>query len=381
MGNRHEERAQAVAERDAEIAAARTEQEAERRRTETAVQERLERLKINHEAQQRLNSEITRQRTFELPQPGWSAEDFIAESEEPLHEVVKGMHYEGNNTLLVAEYKTGKTTLEINLAGALADGKPFLGRFDTDLSEGKIAFFNYEMGKDQFRLWLNESDIENIDRIVPLNLRGFNMPFWDETVLLELAEWLNKNEVQFIILDPASKAWRGLIDNESDNVQLAEFFGAIDTLKERAGVPNLLLSVHTPRDADRARGGGEIEAWPDANWYLGKMKGTKHRALRAEGRDVDLGDTVLEYDNDTRSLRAGGEASAMEDEVGCRAAVAAIEGSGGSFPSLKAFTAALQGQHGNKRRMVHVAVERGYVEESEDTGGTKMYKRTDKTSP
>lgn len=373
MENQHEIIARERAEREAEIAERQREQAEIARRTEAAVQERLERLRINHEATKRLNSEITRQRTFELPPPGWTAEDFVAESEEPLHAVIQGLHYEGNNTLLVAEYKTGKTTLEINLAGALADNKPFLGRFDTALTRGRIAFFNYEMGKDQFRLWLNESDIENIDRIVPLNLRGWTLPFWDEGELLRLAEWLNKNEVTFIILDPASKAWRGLIDNESDNVQLAEFFGAIDTLKEAAGVPNLMLSVHTPRDAERARGGGEIEAWPDANWYLSKMKGTKHRSIRAEGRDVDLDDTVLEYDSDSRTLRAGGEASKLEDDVGCAAAVAAIEGAGGEFPSLKAFMAALAGQHGNKRRMVHVAVERGLIEEREDAG-TKLYK-------
>lgn len=376
MGSRWEKSQQDAArqraEREAELRQKQVDQEEKDRRDAQAILDRKEKLRIDHEARKQLASEVTRQRQFELPDAGWTAEDFIEESDEPLIEVVQGLHYQGNNTLLVAEHKTGKTTLEINLAAALVDGKPFLGRFGTALPEGKVAFFNYEMGKDQFRNWLNDAEIDNIDRIVPLNLRGFKLPFWDEAELLRLAEWLNKNEVSFIIMDPASKSWRGLVENESDNVQLAEFFGAVDTLKAEAGVPNLLLAVHTPRDAERARGGGEIEAWPDANWYLSKMKGTKDRLLRAEGRDVEMPNTVLEYNKETRLLEAAeGDPQDARNRVAVDAAVAACEGAGG-FDSLSDFVNALTGQPGNSRRAIAEAVEQGRVQEIAE-GNNKKY--------
>lgn len=362
---RQAELAREQAERESELAARRQEADEKKEAEQQEIIARKERFRLDHEARKLLNSEITRERTFDLPDASWTAEDFIEESDEPLHPIIEGLHYDGNNTLLVAEHKTGKTTLEINLTAALVDGKPFLGRYATAMSRGKVAFFNYEMSSNQFRHWLNDADIENIDRVVPLNLRGYKMPFWDETELLRLAEFLNKSEVQFIIMDPASKAWRGLVENESDNIELAEFFGAIDLLKSESGVPNLMLAVHTPRDADRARGGGEIEAWPDANWYLSKTKTSGTRMLRAEGRDVFLSEVALRFDAESRGLEAiEGGAKQARLEAGVEAAVLVCKEAGG-FPSLKAFANALKGQPGNSREAIKEAISQGLVGEKE----------------
>lgn len=339
--------------------------EDEKAERDERVKDRLETLKINHEASKRLTSEITRQREFALPPFGWNAEDFLAESDEPIPYVVKGLHYDGFNSLLVAEHKTGKTTLEVNLAAALVDNKDFLGKFATVELVGNVGFFNYEMDERQFRGWLNESDIENIDRIFPLNLRGWTLPFWDEETLLRLAEWINKNEISFIILDPASKAWRGLVDNESDNVQLAEFFGAIDTLKAESGCANLLLSVHTPRDSDRARGGGEIEAWPDSLWYLSKVKGTAMRSLKAVGRDVELSDLLLEFDPTAKALTAGGSARDHVAQLGTAAVVEACREAGG-YENYSEFQTALKGKPGDSRGMIKLAIREGLIEERQN---------------
>jgi RecA-family ATPase len=357
---RDRQAAQRYAEHEAEIQErelARERAEAER---EADVQKRLDVLRVNHEANKRLVSEITRQRQFELPDQGWTADDFLSESEDPPEAVVKGLHYRGNNTLLVAQYKTGKTTLEINLARSLVDGVPFLGQFDTYMPWGKVAFFNYEMDKKQFRYWMNETEIENTDRIVPLNLRGYRLAFWDEGEMNRLAEWLLENEVGFIIMDPASKAWRGLIDNEGDNIQLSEFFGAVDELKRLADVSNLLLAVHTPREegTNRARGGGEIEAWPDGNWYLGKARGTTTRTIAAEGRDIELEETALNYNPETRELRAVGTTEDRKFEEGVEMASNVLEAAR-HFDSTKEYADTMQGKTGEKRKWIKECVKRG----------------------
>lgn len=363
---RAEERDREAAQRRAEHEAELREREIVRERVEDEreadVQRRLDKLRVDHEAKKRLISEITRQRQFELPELGWTADDFLSENEAEPEAVVKGLHYRGNNTLLVAQYKTGKTTLEINLARSLVDGVPFLGKFDTYLPWGKVAFFNYEMDKKQFRWWVNQTEIENTDRIVPLNLRGYRLAFWDEGEMNRLAEYLLENEVGFIIMDPASKAWRGLIDNEGDNVQLAEFFGAIDELKRLADVSNLLLAVHTPREegSNRARGGGEIEAWPDGNWYLGKMRGTSTRTITAEGRDIELEETALSYVADTRELRAVGSIEDRRFEEGVESAKNVIEAAQ-HFDSTKDYADSMQGKTGEKRKWINECINRGFV--------------------
>lgn len=328
---------------------------------ETAIEGRLETLRIEHEARKRLNVEVTRQRPFELPKIGWTAEDFIAEEDEPLTEVIEGLHYSGNNTLLVAEFKAGKTTMEVNLAAALVDERPFLGKYATEFPEGNIAFLNYEMNADQFRLWLNDSDIERPERIIPLNLRGWTFPFWNEEEMLRLAKWLLDNRVKFIILDPAARAWRGLVEHEGDNVQLAEFFGSLDELKRLGDCPNLLIAVHKPREGgDRARGGGEIEAWPDGNWYLNKEKKQGLRTLRAEGRDIDLAPIDLEFDEETRRLGAAGSSEGRWLEIGVTRVVEAVT-TQGRFDSKTELLSSIKGKSDEKRKWIEEAVRRGDV--------------------
>jgi RecA-family ATPase len=370
---REREAAQHRAEREAEIREREVVRERVEAEREADVEKRLEKLRIDHEAKKRLVSEITRQRQFELPESGWTADEFLAENEEPPEAVVKGLHYRGNNTLLVAQYKTGKTTLEINLARSLVDGVPFLGQFDTYMPYGKVAFFNYEMDKKQFRYWLNQTEIENTDRILPLNLRGYRLAFWDEGEMNRLAEYLLSEEVGFIIMDPASKAWRGLIDNEGDNVQLSEFFGAIDELKRLADVSNLLLAVHTPREegSNRARGGGEIEAWPDGNWYLGKARGSQTRVLRAEGRDIELDETALSYVSETRALLAVGTTEDRKFEEGVESAKNVLEAAR-HFDSTKEYADAMQGKTGEKRKWIKECVKRGHAIERKN-GQHKSY--------
>lgn len=370
---REREHAQRRAEKEHEIAVRERQRQEAAAEREGAVEKRLNTLRINHEANRRLASEITRARQFDLPETGWTAQEFLEESEAPPEAVVEGLHYRGNNTLLVAQYKTGKTTLEINLAASIVDGKPFLGKFDTYMPWGKVAFFNYEMDTKQFRHWLNGHDIENVDRIVPLNLRGYRLAFWDDEEMNRLAEWLLANEVGFIIMDPAARAWRGLVDNEGDNVQLSEFFGAIDELKRLADVSNFLLAVHTPRDADldRARGGGEIEAWPDGNWYYAKSRGSDTRVLRAEGRDIDLPETAMEFDKATRTLTAVGTTVDAKFEQGVRMAIDLIEVHK-HFDSTKEYADAMKGPTGEKRKWIKEAVRRGKVRETKN-GQHKQY--------
>ena len=81
--------------------------------------------------------------------------DALAEPREALSYTIDRLHTASGNTLLVAQYKTGKTTLMANLLKALADGEPFLSEFAVKL-EGRVAFFNYELTREMFLDWLGD---------------------------------------------------------------------------------------------------------------------------------------------------------------------------------------------------------------------------------
>ncbi len=53
------------------------------------------------------------------------------------------------STEIVAQRKTGKTTLMLNLARALLTGEDFLGRFPVRPLQGQVAFLNYEVSAGQ----------------------------------------------------------------------------------------------------------------------------------------------------------------------------------------------------------------------------------------
>jgi hypothetical protein len=118
---------------------------------------------------------------------------------------------------------------------------------------------------------------------------------WDDDVMERVVAWLKGNEIQVWLVDPAARAWRGLVESEGNNVQIDLFTSALDEIKEAAGVEDLVLTTHMGRakveeDEERARGGSRLEDWMDHGWYMG-MDGAGQDAprwFRARGRDVEL---------------------------------------------------------------------------------------------
>jgi hypothetical protein len=79
-------------------------------------------------------------------------------------------------------------------------------------------------------------------------------------------------------------------------------------IKDRAGVSNLVLPIHTGRaqenGVDRARGATRLDDWADVRWLLKKTQ--DGRFFSADGRDVLQEEQQLTFDDATRSLTLGG---------------------------------------------------------------------------
>lgn len=215
----------------------------------------------------------------------------------------------GGNALVVAARKVGKTTLMGCLLRSLVDGIPFLGRYIVEPVDGAVALFNYENTPRQQRAWLRELQVANPGRVHVLHLRGHSLSLAVPQVRAWVVGWLREREIKVWVPDPYARAGQGLVDDENSNSQANAFTLALDEIKAAAGVTEIVIPAHASGKtevepgAERVRGAGRLEDWADAIWYLNQVEGA--RFIRATGRDVDLDESQLYFDRETRNLTLG----------------------------------------------------------------------------
>lgn len=238
----------------------------------------------------------------------------------PIEEVkwtIKDVFPTGANVTLTAQYKAGKTTLINSLARSLVDGTEFLNYFGKPDHPGRVVIFNYEVSENQYRRWMNDVAIENTDKVTLVHLRGKRLPLTVPRVEDLVVSILKDLDAQTWILDPFARAFTGCGD-ENSNSDVGIFLDTLDVIKDRAGVSNLVLPVHTGRaqenGVDRARGATRLDDWADVRWLLKKTN--EGRFFSADGRDVLQEEQQLTFDENTRSLTLGGVDSRMAKKRG-----------------------------------------------------------------
>jgi hypothetical protein len=262
-----------------------------------AYQQELARARLRQRVAETLRRESG---AVELPQSLPTLAEELAQPDEDVAWSVHSLHPRGSNSLLIAEYKTGKTTLALNLLKALTDRDAFLGFYETDMPEGRVAYWNYEVSETQLRSWARDLGVRKPERAAVLNLRGYRLLLQEYADWA--AQWLRERETVFWIIDPWARAYG---EAENDNDRVTAFLEVLDDVKRRAGVPDLLLVTHTGREKpeqgrERARGATRLDDWADNRWILTEDDGD--RFFFANGRDVDEEERRLEFDRHTREL-------------------------------------------------------------------------------
>jgi AAA domain/Bifunctional DNA primase/polymerase, N-terminal len=245
---------------------------------------------------------------FREPPSRFTLAEELALPEEPITYLVDQVFPTGSNVLLTSQFKTGKTTLVNHFTRCLADGEPFLGKHPVSQLAGRVALFNYEVDERQYRIWLRSVGIVNADAVSVLNLRGYRLPVLVQSVEDWIVAWLESRGVQVWIVDPFARAFVGSGVSENDNTQVGAFLDGLDVIKARAGVSELVLPTHTGRaemdeGTERARGATRLDDWADVRWML---TSDDHgvRYFSATGRDVEVDETALTFDERTRRLSA-----------------------------------------------------------------------------
>lgn len=227
------------------------------------------------------------------------------------------------SALIVAMRKTGKTTLNLNLARSLIFGEDFLGRFSVRPITGNVGLLNYEVSSAQIARWAAEVGIPH-DRLCIVNLRGRRNPLGNDEDKEKLAAWLRDHDCESLIVDPFGRAYTGVSQNDSGEV--GAWLADLDRwARGEVGVSDLALSVHAGWEGERSRGASALEDWGDTIITLTRRKSgededgdDEHRYLRAEGRDVDVDEDQLEYDPMTRLLTLTGSGGRKKASVNLR---------------------------------------------------------------
>ena len=210
------------------------------------------------------------------------------------------------SALVVAQRKTGKTTLLLNYARALMTGEHFLGDFPIIplAATERVAFLNYEVSAAQLGRWAHEVGCDP-DRLILANLRGRRNPLGNDDDRAALAAHLRAANVTSVIVDPFGRAYTG--ESQNDNGEVQSFLISLELfVREEVGALDLMLATHAGWDGERTRGASALEDWGDVIITMTKDDDDK-RFIKAIGRDVDIDEDALEMDPLTRTLTRTGE--------------------------------------------------------------------------
>lgn len=275
------------------------------------VEERVEAKLIEHEAKAQFAQALAALDPAEPFDAGSLAE--ILARPDTARFRVEGLMLSEGFTTVVAARKTGKTTFNLNLAEALLTGRDFLGRFPVEPVKGRIALLNYEVAAKQVAHWASLVGIDP-ERFDVVTLRGRRNPLLHPQDRAELAEYLRGRGVEFLFVDPLSRAFYG--DNANDNTQMQRFLSDLDTFaRSEVGATDVVLNVHAGWNQDRSRGASATEDHPDSIIWLrpgDREKGDRSTYFAAKGRDVDVDEMQLAFDPSTYRLSLTGGGSRRE---------------------------------------------------------------------
>lgn len=277
------------------------------------VEREAHRIRVRDAAQRKIRKERERN-------PGNLAPvqltDFLAIPDEVIQYRIDSLWPIGGRVVLAAQFKAGKTTLTNNAVRCLADGEPFLDRFDT--MPARVILLDFEMDSRKVRQWLRDQQIRNTGNVsvIPLRGRVSGFDILDPPTRSEWAARIRGHDVA--IFD----CLRPILDSLGldENRDAGRLLTALDELLNEAGVPEALLVHHMGHSGERSRGDSRIIDWPDATWKLVRDKPDDEgspRYFSAYGRDVYRAESHVDYDSTTRrlSLRAGNRQDAANDRL------------------------------------------------------------------
>jgi hypothetical protein len=156
--------------------------------------------------------------------------------------------------------------------------------------------------------WADDVGIDR-DRLYLVNLRGRRNPLGHAEDRVQLAADLRGRDVESLIVDPFGRAYTG--KSQNDPGEVGSWLVDLDLFaRGEVGAKDLILTTHAGWNGERTRGSSALEDWADSILTMTRdAEDESLRFLRAEGRDVELAEDQLVFDQRTRTLSLAGTGS------------------------------------------------------------------------
>lgn len=213
--------------------------------------------------------------------------------------------------------KQGKTWLGLEMAVAVASGKPCLGRFKVPSAGPVLVFCAEDAAHDVRARVAGIAKARGIDfERLPVGWIGVpDLLLDDVTHRRRLSMTLAEFKPKLLVLDPLVRLHRG---DENSAAEVSDLLGFLRGLQRQHHVAIVL--VHHVRKSGASepgtalRGSGDLHAWGDSNLYLVKREGrptvvVEHRANRAPAP------FVVKLDGDPARLVVDDSAPVQADPI------------------------------------------------------------------
>jgi hypothetical protein len=215
-----------------------------------------------------------------LPNPlnRYTLQELLAKKFPPGEVLVEGLIQRGQNVMLVADKKSGKTIFAEQLALSVATGTTFAGLWKVP-SPRKVLYLGFEGGEDEHQdllrrqIGYHQMDVTNADitmvltPFLPMNSAQFESRFMP--LLLEI-------QPELLIIDPFYRAHQGSLRDE-ESLQLTTANLTMATMINNHATL-ILHHVHRKRrdmggqmideGGDAYFGSFVLAAWPDTQLFL-----------------------------------------------------------------------------------------------------------------
>jgi len=241
---------------------------------------------------------------FSLPIPQLYPDFLAIEYHAPRYRIDKLWPF-GGTVLLAARYKSGKSTLKLNLISSLATGRDFLGQSVVRIKPDELILdVNLEVDERTQQHYARPFDLPANAAV--LNLRGQAKTFnvISDVIRTRIADMLRDMNVKVLVIDPIGPLIR--VFNLNENSNSSDGGGALvegfNELAHEAGDIDILLVHHTGHGAQRrARGGSVFGDAADALW-----------SYRIGGQG---GESDEEFDQDEKGIRYFSATGRLESDM------------------------------------------------------------------
>ncbi len=216
--------------------------------------------------------------------------------DEEISWVVEGLLPSSGLSGEIGKPKAGKTTLVRNLVLCVARGEPFLDRATV---QGPVIYLALEEKLSEVKKHFKDMGATGDE---PIHIHAASAP---QNALVELKQIIDSYKPVLVIIDPLF-----LLVRVKDGNDYAEVYGALEPIKNLARESGAhILCVHHSRKGgadggDQILGSTAILASFDTALILNRTE--RYRTLSSIQRyGVDLQETVLNFDTETRTFSLG----------------------------------------------------------------------------